>query len=255
MNKKKVIEKLFNKFFRVATADEEWEIWHNRKLTEIEKTKKFNEPVKEISDATEIKYYSWLSREILTSIEKQPKNILEVGGGSGALSLSLSKKTGANCTVVDNSRISLDYASLVFREHHGNFVKGNGINLPFGKESYDFVHSIGLIEHYEDSIIIRMISEMKRVLKENGYIYLAVPNYFSPDLITLWLKYGKGSERYMPISSLERYVLSEGLQIIKTGHCGFTFSDRIGRILPETLEKKIGELGLGFLNYVICQKR
>ncbi|MFH0859206.1 MAG: class I SAM-dependent methyltransferase [Patescibacteria group bacterium] len=254
MEKKRMIEKMYDVIFRARTRKEEWDIWHKRTLLEIKRIKKLNRLPREISDATEIKYYSWLSDEILAITGGKFKNILEVGGGSGAFSFFLSKKNGADCTVLDNSETALNYASIVFKDWKANFVKGDGMNLPFNEESFDFIHSIGLIEHYEDSNIARIVSEMKRVLKKGGFIILAVPNYFSPDLILLWAKYRKGSERFISVKSLKKYITSIGLQVIKVGHSNFTFDYRIGKLLPIELEKIIGHCGFGFLNYIVSKK-
>ena len=197
-----------------------------------------------------------VSNKVLRITKIKSGNILEVGGGSGALSLSLAEKINLTCSILDNQKIALEYAALVFaKKNKVNLVEGNAEKMQFCNDSFDLVHSVGLIEHYKDSVIEKMIFEMKRVVKKDGYIFLAVPNYFSPDLIFLWWKYGKGSERHISIKDLKKYVEKNNLTIIDSGHSSFAVGGKIGMMLPKKIEKFIGQNGFGFLNYVVCKKK
>lgn len=248
----RVIENTYNKIFHAKGREKEWDIWHNRTLLKIKEIKQQTLKIPEIFDPTEIKYYSWLSEEIINMTKGKLKNILEIGGGTGALSLYLLRKININCTIIDISDVAIEYASLLFGNNPNVcLVKNNASKLQFNDESFDFVHSVGLIEHYKDVVIKEMILEMKRVVKKRGYIYLAVPNFFSPDLINIWRKYNKGSERYITVNMLKKYVKNEKLKIINSGHCHFVTGCNL---MPEPIEKIIGCYGFGFLNYVFCEK-
>ena len=64
--------------------------------------------------------------------------------------------------------------------------------LPFKENSFDIVLSHHVIEHVNDQI--KHLAEMKRVVKDNGYIYLGCPNKSSPfmaghvgnDMVPTW---------------------------------------------------------------------
>ncbi len=248
----KTIENIYNKIFHAKGREKEWEIWHNRTLLKIQAIKQQTLKIPEIFDPTEIKYYSWLSKEIIKMTKGEPKNILEIGGGTGALSLYLLRKIDINCTIVDISNIALEYASLLFGNHSNVcLINNNALELQFNDESFDFVHSVGLIEHYKDVVIKDMILEMKRVVKKRGYIYIAVPNFFSPDLINIWSRCDKGSERHITVNMLKKYVKSEKLKVISSGYCQFVTGYNI---MPKSIEKLIGRCGFGFLNYILCQR-
>ena len=248
-----MIQKLFDKLLCSVSRKDEWTDWHERTKDKIKRAKAEGK-ILELSDQTEVKYYHWIADEVLSFIGSIDGPILEVGGGSGALSFELSKRCGCKVTIFDSSNIALEYARMVFGEHEHNLVMGDATNIPFPDESFYLVHSVGLIEHFPDSTINRMIGEMVRLVKKKGYIFLAVPNYFSPDLLSLWIKYGKGSERYISAKRMAEIVGKSDLRVITFGHSEFSFSENLGQFIPQSIEKIAGRCGLGFLNYVICKK-
>jgi ubiquinone/menaquinone biosynthesis C-methylase UbiE len=58
-----------------------------------------------------------------------------------------------------------------------NLVNGNALQLPFIDQSFDLLIIQDVIEHLPNSS--DFYSEIKRILKSNGYIYLSTPNKFS----------------------------------------------------------------------------
>lgn len=250
----KITERMFNFYFGALSSEKEWERWHNQTKKSIESGRS----PKELTDETEIKYYSWLSDELISMTQCDLENILEVGCGSGALTRELHLKKGSWCTILDNTKMALDYASLVVSDQNNiSMVCGDATTLPFIDSSYDFVHSVGLIEHFSDEIIKKMILEMVRVTKSGGYIYVAVPNYFSPDIISIWKKHGKGSERYMPTKKLSSYFSDDTVKVKAVGHSGFCFGGKLVNLFSPffVVEKQLGKFGFGFLNFVLVQKR
>jgi len=71
---------------------------------------------------------------------------------------------------------------LKFREKHT--LMGNAYSLPFDNKSFDAVVLGEIIEHFFD--ITGLISEVSRVLKPRGKLYLTTPN---PYALFRWLKY------------------------------------------------------------------
>jgi len=250
----KKIETIYNKIFNATSGDAEWEKWHARTKQKIQEINEGTAVPKELSESTEIKYYSMLSEYLVKETNGKINRILEVGGGSGALSYYLQERTSAQCTIVDNSDVALEYARLIFDKKNVNFIVANAQRLPLETGSFDFVHSVGLIEHFSDSDINSMVVEMARVLNKGGFLFLAVPNFFSPDMLYLWYKYGKGSERYITSKDLSKIVINNNLVVTDCGHSEFSFSANINEVIPLSLEKFLGRNGLGFLNYVLCKK-
>lgn len=262
-NMNRYVDKLYDYLFHAKSPAEEWKSWHQRTTRDLEKLKESSFAIpRELSDVTEIKYYSWLSDELAEVFRKERAHIhklAEVGCGSGALSFYFSKQSAAESTLIDNSDVALEYASLLFSRGGGvkpHFVKGDVFHgLPMKDDSFDFVHSTGLVEHFLPKDISVAMKEMKRIVRKGGYIFLAVPNYFSPDMIYIWSKHGKGAEKYLSVRDLRSFSAAAQLEVVRAGHCRFVFSNTIGRFIPSAAERRLGLLGFGFLNYVVCKKR
>lgn len=116
---------------------------------------------------------------LLPLLPKFAKRTLEVGAGSGRLSRFLALK-GYLTYCLDYSIEALTYA----RTHYGRegvqgvYVLARAEHLPFNDNSFDVVFSTGLLEHFEDPMLI--IFEMVRVLKNGGLFYSdIVPKKFS----------------------------------------------------------------------------
>src|SRR5208337_2231820 len=113
----------------------------------------------------------YIYRNVLVSAEHflgniEGKKILEVGCGRGATLLEFAKR-GGNVTGLDYSEEALatcrELANRNGMEGRARFVDGDARDLPFPSESFDFVFSVGLIEHIEDPSGI--LAEQHRVLR------------------------------------------------------------------------------------------
>lgn|SRR5215469_4889209 len=108
------------------------------------------------------------------------KFILEVGCGRGATLLELARR-GATTVGLDYSEEALDVCRAHERQNgttgRTTFVNGDARKLPFPSESFDYVFSVGLIEHFEDPG--QLLAEQNRVLRRGGYILVQVPQTYS----------------------------------------------------------------------------
>lgn len=255
IQKEKFIERIYSQIFRAKNHEEEWRDWHRRTKEQILLIEQGKALPKEIAEPEEKRYYKLLHDSIQQLLPPNSASsidgMLEVGSGSGTLSLLLSQSLGCKSTLIDNSEVAIQYASLV--NDQAEMVLGDAMEMPFEDNTFDFVHSVGLIEHFDDVKIDRIIGESRRVLKNGGYFYLAVPNYFSPDLISLWSQYGKGTERYISPNALSQYVHRKGFDVISKGYFQYT-SGLFNRLNLLRAEMIVGKAGLGFLNYAFCRK-
>lgn len=96
------------------------------------------------------------------------KKILSVGVGSGLMEEFL-QKNGFNVIGVDvvDSRITKSFPFKLIDDE----------KLPFKKNSFDIIISNHVIEHVLNQN--KHLSEMKRILKHGGFVYLATPNKYS----------------------------------------------------------------------------
>jgi len=93
-------------------------------------------------------------------------NILDVGCGNGQIANYFAQKN--NCSGVDIQKQFLD------KDCNFTFQQITNEILPFKDNSFDIVLSHHVIEHVENQHL--HLTELSRVINENGIIYLACPN-------------------------------------------------------------------------------
>jgi SAM-dependent methyltransferase len=104
---------------------------------------------------------------------------LEVGSGPAHDSLPLAER-GFEVWGVDWSRAGLDAGRELYR-NEGQLLRAvcaDIRSLPFRDGSFDFVWNAGVLEHFHDDDVQRVLGEMRRVAKPGGTILAVVPNRF-----------------------------------------------------------------------------
>jgi len=117
----------------------------------------------------------YLSANLLNSLhlfllQNGVKKILEVGVGSGKCMKSL-QKLGFLVKGIDISPAAAKIAGVQV---------ASATDIPYKNKSFDCIIGISIIEHLNQNDGIRFIKEAKRVLKNNGVIFLVTPNFSSP---------------------------------------------------------------------------
>ncbi len=101
--------------------------------------------------------------------------ILEGGCGKGQFVYAL-KKWGYAAVGVDYAEQTVKRINQEFPEL--DVIKADVMALPFEDNSFDGYWSFGVIEHFFDGYD-KIATEMHRVLKHNGYVFMTFP-YMSP---------------------------------------------------------------------------
>lgn len=114
---------------------------------------------------------------------------LEVGCGSGGVSLFFHNTRQWEVSLVDLSDEALTFARRNFAAHtrppaaRAALVKADALTLPYGDATFDVVMSFGLLEHFSD--IEPPIAEQLRVLKPGGVFWAdLVPRRFSVEVFS-----------------------------------------------------------------------
>lgn len=100
----------------------------------------------------------------IARLVKEGDRILEVGTGTGVLAWPLAQ-AGISVTSLDNDREILTMAGDNCKLLGANIelVYGDGFNLPYPDNSFALAYSHGLLEHFSDEDIIKLINEQLRV--------------------------------------------------------------------------------------------
>ena len=113
--------------------------------------------------------------------------VLEFGSGTGILSGVLAKNQRA-ATLIDYSPESIDFCKKVFSSAglKADFLVADVLKtLPFEDNSFGCVWSCGLLEHFSDEDIIKILKESNRISEK--YVVSLVPNAYSiPYRIGKW---------------------------------------------------------------------
>jgi ubiquinone/menaquinone biosynthesis C-methylase UbiE len=103
----------------------------------------------------------------------QTMRVLDLGCGAGHGSNMLSKKY-KSVVGVDISEDAITYAKENWNAENIEFKVGSALEIPFPDNSFDVVASFEVFEHLSDWK--KFLSEIKRVLKPEGIVYISTPN-------------------------------------------------------------------------------
>lgn len=105
-------------------------------------------------------------------------SFLEVGSGSGRISLVLARR-GGQITLLDNSETAINISKALFARHglDATFVLASAFGMPLPDNSFDVVWNAGVLEHFLFEDQVRMLQEMLRVLKPDGTLVTFNPSH------------------------------------------------------------------------------
>jgi len=108
-------------------------------------------------------------RRVVRKLQPQLRSdakILDVGCGTGDLSIELFEKTGAQVTGIDFCRPMLELAQA--KAPHLRFVEGDALRLPFSDGAFDCVTAAFALRNLAS--VEQGLAELNRVLKPGGMV-------------------------------------------------------------------------------------
>jgi SAM-dependent methyltransferase len=173
------------------------------------------------------------------------KKILEVGAGTGVDSIYLARK-GADVVALDFSPESIKLMKRNAPKGRSfSIVQADAYNMPFADNSFDVVFSQGFVEHFTNPK--PLVLEQRRVLKNDGYLIIDVPQTFSlytveKKLRLLFKRWPPGWETQFSALLLKRLGEECGLRLVSVyGRDFFPFlltpTGRLRRFMPGALAK------------------
>ena len=104
------------------------------------------------------------------------KKVLDLASGTGDNAINYAKN-GAQVTLVDFNDFSINYAKKIFKKHKikkSKFITGDIFKeLKRFKNKFDFMNCTGALHHFDQTTKVSL-TEIIKVTKKNGYIYLSV---------------------------------------------------------------------------------
>lgn len=181
---------------------------------------------------------------ILLEIAKDAQKILEIGVGRGRM-IKILQENGvkANFFSVDLWAGEMQgckvYQSL-----------GDARCLPFKDNSYDFVYSLGVVEHFPETATA--ISEHCRVVKDGGYVLVSTPRLSLHTIVRRILFFIKRESkkgtfeqvrgRNFTVRTIKRFFQDAGMTILCAEAsgvfipgCGSLRMTHLEKILPKSL--------------------
>lgn len=116
----------------------------------------------------------WRKRLVKMLQEDQPKNVLDVATGTGDLAIEVHKGTSANVVGLDLSQNMLNVGIEKVKKNNLqekiSMVKGDAEKLPFDDNKFDAVTVAFGVRNFEN--LNKGLDELKRVVKEDGNVYI-----------------------------------------------------------------------------------
>jgi ubiquinone/menaquinone biosynthesis C-methylase UbiE len=167
-----------------------------------------------------------LYRWVIELLDLQPgQTLLDIGCGEGIL-LRHAEQRGVNSIGVDLSFAGAKMAKNLLENKI--IALGDGENLPFGNQSFDFATNIGGLEHFLNPDL--GLDEMRRILRPGGYALLILPNsHYLVDIIWQVMRTGysvshkQALERFATFREWWDFIESHGFRVNKADKYNLCF--------------------------------
>jgi ubiquinone/menaquinone biosynthesis C-methylase UbiE len=189
-----------------------------------------------------------INLELANENSSEGNVILDVGCGGGDYIIALSKNNRMCFGIDPLYEVSLLKARQKAKDENCNIplIQSVSEDLPFKDEKFDMILHFSTLQHVDDQH--KTLSEIKRVLKDNGLLVVSVP--LNKNIFTLFRKI-KNQEyvtKVFDIRELKKVLTENGFEILKIRGCGFfpPFAHRIllfcYRLFGEKITRKLIEV-------------
>ena len=122
-----------------------------------------------------------LNRHIKSNFKKNA-NVLHAGSGGGQVDADIIKYI--KITGLDISTGALNLYKRLYGDSC-KIIHGSIFNIPSKKESFDGIYNLGVMEHFTEKEILKILKEFNRILKKDGKIILFWPPAFGISVLFL----------------------------------------------------------------------
>lgn len=190
-----------------------------------------------------IKFYQNILSALKEYNKKKNPKILDVACGIGHF-LQEAQRSMFEVYGVDISDMAVRQAEKLTG---AKIVRGNAENLPFKKDTFDFVTCIGSLEHFSNAE--KALTEMSRVLKSQGVCFLHVPNLMFVGHIYMAMRDGsmpseggqQFSESYRTYLGWKKLIEENGMKVIRCDTYNEMFATKKVNAFIKLLWQAIGK--------------
>jgi len=116
----------------------------------------------------------WRPRLVREVLDGEPKDVLDLGCGSGTLAIALAAAPGSHrVTGIDGDPQILGMARDKLGSENVEWVEGMADHLPFDDGSFDRVVTSLLLHHLQPPVKRAALAEARRVLRPGGRLHVA----------------------------------------------------------------------------------
>lgn len=187
-------------------------------------------------------------------------NILDLGAGSGYLSFAIAEHY-PNVSVVGLDIVEQtlkDNQKKIDEKNIGNlrFISYNGVDFPFNDNTFDLVVSRYALHHFPD--IYKSLSEVFRVLTENGLFFVSDPSPNQNDsdgFVDEYMQVKKdGHIKFYSIDEWMHLCEISGFHFVKSFHSDIRFPRIIDSAYQDIMRKYDNKIVDGYDLQIIDDK-
>ena len=165
--------------------------------------------------------------------------VLDAGSGPAHDSLVFSLR-GAEVTALDISKAALETADQIYADLDLPLtaVRADARDMPFDDNSFDLAFNAGVLEHFTDDQLEKVIDQMIRVVRPGGVVLAFCPNRYNVLYQRHLRKLDKHSyefERAFTAWELRQRLLARGLPTVRLS--GVHVHPTPNYVLPPSLPK------------------
>ena len=152
---------------------------------------------------------------LMKYFDLKDKSILEIGTGTGQDCVELALR-GANCVGIDKSPESVSLAKRIAGDYQiNNCVFEEKDIYDLDKSNFDIVFNMGVLEHFDDSEIVKMLKKMSELGK---YVIVGIP-YSGSDIYKLSKMYSQKKKTWeyeieRDFRSFKKYFEKAGISLL-----------------------------------------
>ncbi|MBS3105054.1 class I SAM-dependent methyltransferase [Candidatus Woesearchaeota archaeon] len=216
--------------------------------------------VSNFTDPDNIRYYRAFNG-VVNKVTGPAYSACEFGCGSGT-HLIYARDLFERLYFVDGSPNALLYAEFLLSmpggSKKGSFIKDNVLDSKLESDLFYFTFNSGVIEHYSEEDIFRILQNMRRVSKPGGKVLVAWPNLLSIASVYLRLTgHSLTTERYYRPKKIRNITLEAGLSGIQSYNFPIVWPPGFSQNFyarTSGIERMLANMGMGFLHILSAEK-